>query len=394
MPESQAAPAPQVNPAAAKRVVATAGEQSTSRCGRRGLVMSGVRPRNPRSFRQERRQRIRELRAQGNTIRQIALVFAADYHVSRLQAFRWAHDISLAEACEVYNNQVADDPEGRMSSRRLSTYENWPGSVSSAEPKVSVLQGFAQVYRCAPGDLIDGDDYTDEPRAERDAGQPRRDGSGHGELMRLGTGQGAATGAMLRTFEATHPDELHRILGLANMSAAKIERLEHAANHYARIYAATTPSMIGEQVTDHYHAVERLLDRSQQHRRRLLAVAGRFAGLMSWLAFDTHRPALAHDYLDVGIEAAEQAKDTRLAVYLAASRNRIATLTDDHASILAAGQEASARAEGGLHGRLAAWIFAIEGRGLAGLGRLREAEAAFAASEAASVRSTAGIQPG
>src|SRR6266540_7334810 len=154
--------------------------------------MSGVRPRNPRSFRQERRQRIRELRVQGNTIRQIALVLAAD-------------------------------PEGRMSSRRLSTYENWPGSVSSAEPKVSVLQGFAQVYRCAPGDLVDGDDYTDEPRAERDAGQPRRDGSGHGELMRLGTGQGAATGAVLRTFEAAHPDELRRILGLANVSAAKIE---------------------------------------------------------------------------------------------------------------------------------------------------------------------------
>ncbi len=75
-----------------------------------------------------------------------------------------------------------------------------------------------------------------------------------------------------------------------------------------------------------------------------------------------------------------------MAVYLAASRNRIATLTDDHASILAAGQEASARAQGGLHGRLAAWIFAVEGRGLAGLGRLREAEAAFAASEAALIK--------
>jgi hypothetical protein len=133
-----------------------------------------------------------------------------------------------------------------------------------------------------------------------------------------------------------------------------------------------------------------MLHRSQQHRRRLLVIAGRFAGLMSWLAFDTHRPALAHDYLDVGIAAAEQATDTHLEIYLAASRNRIATLTDDHASILAAGQEASGRAEGGLHGRLAAWVFAIEGRGLAGLGRLREAEAAFAASEAALVKAEGG----
>ncbi len=296
------------------------------------------------SFRQERRQRIRELRQRGCTTKQIARTFAHDYHESMLKAFRWAHDWTLAEAAGNYNNDVADDPEhDAMSFHRLSTYENWPRNANSHPPKLTVLQGFAKLYQCAPGDLVEGADYTP--------------------------------------------------IGLPNVSAAKIERLEHAADHYARIYATKTPSMIGEQVTDHYHAVERLLDGSQQHRRRLLAVAGRFAGLMSWLAFDTHRPALAHDYLDVGIAAAEQAKDKRLAAYLAASRNRIATLTDDHASILAAGEEARSRAEGEPYGRLAAWIFAIEGRGLAGLGRLHEAETAFAASEAALAKAQ-GDEPG
>ena len=354
------------------------------------------------SFRQERRQRIRELRQRGCTTKQIARTFAHDYHESMLKAFRWAHDWTLAEAAGNYNNDVADDPEhDAMSFHRLSTYENWPRNANSHPPKLTVLQGFAKLYQCAPGDLVEGADYTpeverhaDELHNERDGGpQPRLDRWTHSELHWLGTGQGAASGAVLRTFEATHPGELRRVIGLPNVSAAKIERLEHAADHYARIYATKTPSMIGEQVTDHYHAVERLLDGSQQHRRRLLAVAGRFAGLMSWLAFDTHRPALAHAYLDVGIAAAEQAKDKRLAAYLAASRNRIATLTDDHASILAAGEEARSRAEGEPYGRLAAWIFAIEGRGLAGLGRLHEAETAFAASEAALAKAQ-GDEPG
>src|SRR6266536_2563591 len=123
---------------------------------------------------------------------------------------------------------------------------------------------------------------------------------------------------------------------------------------------------------DHYHAVERVLDQSQHHQRRLLSVTGKLAGLMSWLAFDTRRPALAHDYLDVGVAAADQAVDQRLSVYLAAARNRIATLTDDHASILDAALDALARAHGRPGRRLAAWVFAIQARGHAGLGHLRE----------------------
>ena len=138
---------------------------------------------------------------------------------------------------------------------------------------------------------------------------------------------------------------------------------------------------------DHYHAVERVLDQSQHHQRRLLSVTGKLAGLMSWLAFDTRRPALAHDYLDVGVAAADQAGDQRLSVYLAAARNRIATLTDDHASILDAALDALARAHGRPGRRLAAWVFAIQARGHAGLGHLREAEAALAASETAMANS-------
>jgi DNA-binding transcriptional regulator YiaG len=126
---------------------------------------------NERSFRHERRRRVGELRQQGHTTKQIAIIFARDYRESPLKAFRWAHDWTLDEACERYNNDVADDPEQEaMSYRRLSEYENWPGSATSTQPRLTVLQGFAMLYQCAPGDLFEGTDYTLE--AEQHASTP------------------------------------------------------------------------------------------------------------------------------------------------------------------------------------------------------------------------------
>jgi tetratricopeptide (TPR) repeat protein len=123
----------------------------------------------PPNLRRQRRERIQQLRRQGATIRQIAFSFAQRYNVSLLLAFRWAHQSTLEEACDDYNNTVADDPSGRMTPRRLSSYESWPRSTNGIQPKVGVLQGFAQVYQCAPGDLIDGIDSTDESRIGADS---------------------------------------------------------------------------------------------------------------------------------------------------------------------------------------------------------------------------------
>ena len=124
------------------------------------------------SFRQERRRRIRELRQRGATTKQIARTFAHDQNEGLLKAFRWAHDWTLAEACERFNNDVADDPEHEaMSSQRLSLYENWPRSANPEcrPPVVPLLQGFAKLYQCAPSDLIEGADYTLESERHAEA---------------------------------------------------------------------------------------------------------------------------------------------------------------------------------------------------------------------------------
>jgi hypothetical protein len=116
------------------------------------------------NFRQERRRRIRELRGQGWTTKQIAAVFAREYSESPLKAFRWVYDWTLAEACEHFNNEVADDAEQEaLSWRRLSCYENWPRSAGSSPPSVPLLRGLARLYQCAVGDLVEGGDYTPEP---------------------------------------------------------------------------------------------------------------------------------------------------------------------------------------------------------------------------------------
>ena len=116
-------------------------------------------------FRQRRRQRIRDQLDQGATRKQIAREFAATYRVGRLLAFRWAYDLTLLEAAAGYND-AADDAEAPMSPSTLSRYETWPHGTHSIPPRVGVLQTFAQVYHCAPGDLLDGTDYTDQPEQE------------------------------------------------------------------------------------------------------------------------------------------------------------------------------------------------------------------------------------
>ncbi len=123
----------------------------------------------PPTFRQQRRERIEQLRRQGAITKQIAFTFVREDNVSALLAFRWAYQRTLEEACDDYNNAVADDPSGRMTTRRLSSYESWPRSTNGIQPKVGVLQGFAQVYHCAPGDLIEGIDYTDESKIDADS---------------------------------------------------------------------------------------------------------------------------------------------------------------------------------------------------------------------------------
>jgi hypothetical protein len=86
---------------------------------------------------------------------------------------------------------------------------------------------------------------------------------------------------------------------------------------------------------------------------------------MSWICFDLNRPGAALDYLDEGIEAAEQAEDRALAGYLIASRNRIASAEGDHQEIRDSGLAAiEITGEGSsVSGRMLAWCYGLADSG-------------------------------
>ena len=177
------------------------------------------------------------------------------------------------------------------------------------------------------------------------------------------------------------------MLGAGRIGQRRLERLEREANRYSRLYPLSTPGQIGLGVRDHYRAASQALKQAQsgEHRTRLLATAGRFAALMSWLCYDTKQPAAALDHLDEGLEAAEQAGDRVLSAYVLASRGRVATFEGDHKEIRDVGLAAINRAGTGRHvsGRMLAWLYTLEARGHAGMGDLAATERALAQAERA-----------
>lgn len=109
------------------------------------------------SKRQERRCLIVDLRRQGASTKQIALALCERYGVGRMTAFRWASDLSLAQAADRYN-QLRDDPDQKMTGARISEWERWP-QPRSRRPPVDALVTLSEVYNCHAGDLIDATDY-------------------------------------------------------------------------------------------------------------------------------------------------------------------------------------------------------------------------------------------
>jgi len=194
----------------------------------------------------------------------------------------------------------------------------------------------------------------------------------------------AGVSPLIETLEASQ-DDLARVLGTARLGRRRLERLEHAAERYARLYSSSSPAAVGLGIRDHFRAISAALAQSQpaEHQRRMLVVSGRLAGLMSWLCYDLNRQALSLDYLDQGIEAADQANDPVLGAYLRASANRVASFEGDHRGIrdlgLAALDQVAGRSD--VSARMLAWFHALVARGRSGTGDLSGTEAALSAAE-------------
>ncbi len=180
-------------------------------------------------FRQERRQRIRELRGQGATRTQIALEFASTHGVTRLLAFRWAYDLTLMEAADCYND-VAGDAEARMSASSLSRYENWPHGARAIQPRVGMLHTFAQVYHCAPGDLLGGIDYTDQREPTAATALATTEDRANTQTSRYPGGAAAPEPLQEGTEDHTNRREAVKAMGAALLiGATRTRRLLHAA---------------------------------------------------------------------------------------------------------------------------------------------------------------------
>jgi transcriptional regulator with XRE-family HTH domain len=188
----------------------------------------------------------------------------------------------------------------------------------------------------------------------------------------------AGVSPLIETLEASQ-DDLARVLGTARLGQRRLERLEHAAERYARLYSSSSPAAVGPGIRDHFRAISAALEQSQpaEHQRRMLVVCGRLAGLMSWLCYDINRQALSLDYLDQGIEAAEQANDPVLGAYLRASANRVASFEGDHREIRDLGL-AAGRSD--VSARMLAWFHALVARGRSGTSDLSGTEKALSAA--------------
>ncbi len=227
---------------------------------------------------------------------------------------------------------------------------------------------------------------TDDPALyERAHEASEQEAMDRAAFLRLTGGVAAGAFAELAQTLEVSRGELGRVLGTARIGRRRLERLERAAQRYARIYATSTPLQVGPGIRDHYLAVSVALGQTQldDHHVRLLQVAGKFAGLMSWLCFDTNQQGAALDYLDEGIEAAEQAEDRPLAGYLTASRNRVASAEGDHQEMRDAGEAAIAiTGEGNeVSGRMLAWCYGLLARGRAGMGDMAGMEDALSRAE-------------
>ena len=115
-----------------------------------------------RSLRQEQAWLAAELRAEGRTWVEIAILFRSKYRVNARVAFRLARSWSQRDAADEWNRRWPDEPK---TLKNFSYWELWPSSTGH-EPSLAVLDRLAQLYDCSVSDLVaDLSDYRDQDSA-------------------------------------------------------------------------------------------------------------------------------------------------------------------------------------------------------------------------------------
>ncbi|MFC7591645.1 hypothetical protein ACFQYP_54055 [Nonomuraea antimicrobica] len=107
--------------------------------------------------RQQRTLRSHQLRIRGLTWEHIAAVWETDHpEITPRQAFRWAHDLSLQDVADRWNE--LDAGEATMVKSRIYQFENWP--VRGRRPSVTALHALARIYQTHSRSLLTSAEYA------------------------------------------------------------------------------------------------------------------------------------------------------------------------------------------------------------------------------------------
>lgn len=124
--------------------------------------MSGATSTKPGS-KPERDHLCREMLARGCTLEQVADEMMRRWNFRPRQAWRYAHRLTQRDVAARYN-ELANDPDAKMTDKRISDYENWPHKGSRPSP--DILDILAQVYGTRLEKLIDYQDLEAMPPQE------------------------------------------------------------------------------------------------------------------------------------------------------------------------------------------------------------------------------------
>lgn len=113
----------------------------------------------PRSIKAEQAKLSAQLRAEGMTWPEIAIVFQGRYRINARVALRLVHGWSQQDAADHWNERW---PSENKTFKNFSYWEQWP-SPTGYEPSLAVLAKLAELYRCRVVDLLsDAPDFRNQ----------------------------------------------------------------------------------------------------------------------------------------------------------------------------------------------------------------------------------------
>jgi tetratricopeptide (TPR) repeat protein len=319
-----------------------------------------------RSRKQQREQVVRSLRAEGKSWVEVAEVLRQSYRLNARVALRYAHGWSQRQAADEWNKRWPDELK---TFKMFSYWEMWPSSTGHA-PTFDNLSKLAELYECAVSDLL-----TDLPDFRELDTKTTVDAGGYAEVPQL-TDLIKATDVELdfaplvsflggATIPVEWKDRLHdqlgnllgewvnrvnrrelvlRLLGWVAAAIASSYPVSLDADEQERLTKAIAlPSRIDAQVIDHIETILRHCKRQEDalgpqavlqtvlaqrelvdalltecpamFRSRLLSVYSSMSSSIGFYCFDLDDMDSAMRYCDQGRAAAQEARDTELAIY-------------------------------------------------------------------------------